>query len=241
MSFEEVNEEIEQLKLKYRRERLRHHSYEEEKHFFDLFKKGDPAALSLLDEFDDYPHVDIGAGDEVRSYKNRMIIAVAFMTRAMAEVGVDHEDLFIESDGWIDKIERTNNLDELKSLEKFFFKRCLLLVQNHLTGKYGEIVQNCIRLINQHLSEPMPLTWLADQVNVHPNYLSTLFKKEVGQTVTEYITMTRIEEGRRMLRYSNDSVAMIANILGFSQPSYFSYQFKKHTGQTPKEYRTNMT
>jgi YesN/AraC family two-component response regulator len=77
---------------------------------------------------------------------------------------------------------------------------------------------------------------LASQVSLSPGYLSRLFKKEMGMSVSEYISVQKIETAKNMLRYSDYSPSFIASILGYPSQSYFTQCFKKATGVTPKRF-----
>lgn len=77
----------------------------------------------------------------------------------------------------------------------------------------------------------------ADHLNLTPNYLSDLLKKETGKNAQEHIHYFLIEEAKNQLLGSNQTIGEIAYGLGFEYPQYFSKLFKKHTGQSPAEYR----
>ena len=70
-----------------------------------------------------------------------------------------------------------------------------------------------------------------------PSYLSTLFKKEMGMSITAYIMEKKMEAARNMLKYSDYSYSEISSILAFSSQSHFIRAFKKHNGDTPRAYR----
>ena len=72
-------------------------------------------------------------------------------------------------------------------------------------------------------------------------HLAAKFKKETGMTLTDFILKEKIEEAKRLLRYSDRSLALIAEYLGFSSQSHFSKTFKKYVNTTPKEYREKHT
>lgn len=78
---------------------------------------------------------------------------------------------------------------------------------------------------------------LADKVNLSPNYLSDLLKKETGMNTKDHIHHFLIEEAKNILLSSNKSVSEIAYELGFEYPQYFSKLFKQKTGNTPQEFR----
>ena len=91
--------------------------------------------------------------------------------------------------------------------------------------------------IYYHLHEKITLQTLAEAVGLTPNYLASLFKKEKGVTVQQYIRSRRIEAAKNMLLYSDYSATEISAFLAFSSASHFIRIFREETGMTPKQYQ----
>jgi YesN/AraC family two-component response regulator len=109
-------------------------------------------------------------------------------------------------------------------------------------GNYGEInskdiITKAIQYIEQHYDEDLTVKKLAYKFAINPNYFSTLFKKEIGKTIIEYITDIRIQHACDLLRETEVSAAQIAQSIGYQDPQYFYRVFKKKVGKTPLEYR----
>lgn len=79
--------------------------------------------------------------------------------------------------------------------------------------------------------------YLSGHIHLSPGYLSDLLKTETGLTAQEYIHAFLIEEAKKALVNSDNTVSEIAYSLGFEYPQYFSRLFKQKTGKTPQEYR----
>ncbi len=79
----------------------------------------------------------------------------------------------------------------------------------------------------------------AKNLNLSPNYLSDLLKKETGKNTQEHIHLKLIEESKNLLLSSNKSISEIAYSFGYSSPQYFSKVFKKHTNLSPTEFRVS--
>ena len=77
----------------------------------------------------------------------------------------------------------------------------------------------------------------AEQLNLSPNYLSDLLKKETGKNTQEHIHLKLIQESKNLLLATNKTVSEIAYGFGYSSPQYFSKVFKKHTNLSPTEFR----
>ncbi|NHN31907.1 helix-turn-helix transcriptional regulator [Paenibacillus sp. S3N08] len=78
---------------------------------------------------------------------------------------------------------------------------------------------------------------MAAKVHLSPNYLATLFKKEAGTTLNDYVTRTRIYHAKRLLSESNLLIQEIAEKVGYKDVKYFTKLFKKEVGDSPRAYR----
>ena len=94
--------------------------------------------------------------------------------------------------------------------------------------------------IELNLSRQLNLKILAEYSHVTPPYLSKTFKKEVGTTVTDYITSTRIHSSLRLLTTTNLSIQEVAFYVGMEDYNYYTKIFKKMMGCPPSEYRRNL-
>lgn len=79
--------------------------------------------------------------------------------------------------------------------------------------------------------------YMADQLHVSPGYLSDLLKQETGKTAIELIHIFLISEAKNLLKGADNTVAEIANTLGFENLPYFSRLFKKEVGMSPVQYK----
>lgn len=72
---------------------------------------------------------------------------------------------------------------------------------------------------------------------MNANYLSALFRRSEGMTISEYILLEKIKLVKNMLIYSHYSYSQIASYLGFCSQSYLGEKFKKITGITLNQFR----
>ena len=95
-----------------------------------------------------------------------------------------------------------------------------------------------VQYLNHHFNRDVTLGELAAHVGLSTNYLSNLFKKEVGQNFVEYLSKIRMETAKRLLTESSLKIYEIAQQVGFTEEGYFSKVFKKTVGLSPNEYRS---
>ena len=92
-------------------------------------------------------------------------------------------------------------------------------------------------MIDSDISAELSLNNLAKKQGISAGYLATIFKKETGKTVSEYIKDKRIEHAMYLLSTTHLQIQTIALHCGILDVQYFSKIFKKKIGKNPKEYR----
>lgn len=111
------------------------------------------------------------------------------------------------------------------------------LVRRHAQRDHSATIGKTLELIDMDLTADLSLRTLAGQVNVNASYLSAQFKKEVGQSLTDYVNGKRVELACHLLRTTNLQIKWIVERIGVSDVYYFSRLFKKHMGVSPLQYR----
>ncbi|MEF3302971.1 response regulator transcription factor [Paenibacillus sp. GYB003] len=100
-------------------------------------------------------------------------------------------------------------------------------------------IKKAIRFMREHYGRNIGTVDIADHVKLSRSYLSDLFSKEMGESLTETLTRIRIEEAKRKLRSGEMKVYEIAEAVGFSDSKSFAKTFKRLVGCTPKEYESS--
>ncbi len=91
--------------------------------------------------------------------------------------------------------------------------------------------------IDEHYKEQIKLQDVAEYVGFTQSYLSSMFKRQVGKSLVEYLTHIRIQKAKQLLIGGEWNIADVAEEVGFLDVKYFIKRFKKITGLTPSEYR----
>ena len=111
-------------------------------------------------------------------------------------------------------------------------------ISGYTAKGYSPLVNKCIACIMEHMPGKLSLSELAEILHVTPKYLSTLFNRDTGMSIPDFMQDMRIEEAKNMLMYTDLNYPEISNLLCFGSQSYFNQVFRKKTGMTPKEFRT---
>ncbi len=175
--------------------------------------------------------------DPVRNLRNYCIISNTLMRKAAEKGGVHPMYLDSTSSHFARRIETVTGLETGQALMMDMARTYCRLVRKHSASHYSPPVQRTAAYIEADLAGDLSLHTLAGLQNVSTSYLSTLFHKETGKTLTEYVNEKRMEAAARLLRTTQLQVQTIAQRCGMSDVNYFSKLFKKYSGMTPKQFR----
>ncbi len=133
-----------------------------------------------------------------------------------------------------------SNLELFLNYCSRFYER-QFIIRKHVNT---DILSRFENLLYTYFKSDLPQTiglpsvkYCADKLNLSPNYLGDILKKETGKSPQEHIQLHLIEVAKERLYEKDKSVSQIAYELGFEYPQYFSRLFKKCVGVTPNEYR----
>lgn len=178
--------------------------------------------------------------DPIRNMKNYCIIMNTILRKSAERGGVHPLYLDRMSSAFARKIELVTSNVAIEQLMNEMFRSYCLLVREHAMKNYSAPIRKTIVYIDSDLSADLSLGTLAELQNVSAAYLSSLFRKETGQTLTDHVTAKRVELAKHMLATTDLQVQTVAQHCGILDVHYFSRVFKKYTGQTPKEYRASL-
>lgn len=212
--------------------------YAVENDIIQAISKGEMHTTQMLvSKFSKMQVLENRSSNPLRNRKNYAIIFNTLFRKA-AELGKVHP-IHIDrlSSAIAYKIEACQTLEELNQLNSEMLRKYCLLVRNHSMQNYSKLVQQTLTIINFDLTADLSLAVLAAQLNVNASYLSTRFKQEMGETLTDYIMKKRVEHAILLLNSTDLQISEIANRCGITDLQYFSKVFKKQIGHTPSGYR----
>ncbi len=215
-----------------------HNSYDQEQAIMSIVSKGDVAALKSWLEF--APAISEGtlAKEQLRQHKNIFIVSATLVSRAAIRGGMDVNDAFSISDFYIQRCELLYSLNDITNLQyRMILDYTERVSRLRINQNNSKLLIDVANYIYHHISEPIKTEDIANSLYLSRPYLSKKFKEETNENIAEYIIKEKINEAKRLLRYSNKTLTQISLYLGFSSPSHFSRVFKKHTNLSPSEYK----
>ena len=139
-----------------------------------------------------------------------------------------------------DCIRRTNSVEAyanilLNAVNQFrFYNRGLYDCKN-------PVICNVLRIIEAEYNKNISLEIIAGRLNLTVEYLSTLFKREIGVRFTVFLTQYRIDRAKELMARPNTKIYLVAQQAGYNDTTYFCKVFKRVTGLSPKDYMNSVS
>lgn len=233
-----INKALTDTTFKNREYMITHLPYEKEMAFYQSIKMGNIEEARRLFKPLGGANFGILSEDSLRNLKYHLVITIAFITRYCIEGGMEMETAYTLSDIYIMRVDKCTSKEEINAIHlevvDDFAKRMHAIIKN---GIFSKPVVTCLDYIYDNLHNKITLGDMAKETGMSAPYLSKLFHKEVGITVSQYIMQKRVEAAENLLKYSDYSCIEISNYLCFNSESYFIQVFKNYAKMTPKEYR----
>jgi two-component system, response regulator YesN len=175
--------------------------------------------------------------DPLRSRKNLSFVLNTLLRKA-AEKGGLHP-LYIDSisEKYAVQIEKCTSIQHILNLNNSMYFGYCDAVRKLSLKNFNSLTRKAIEFIRINLNQDLSLDSIAGHLNLSTYELSRQFKKETGQTITEYINARRISESLYILENEDISITDAAYMVGYNDVNYFTKVFKKFKGMTPSEFR----
>lgn len=215
-----------------------HNTLALEELLMSMVRKGDVAALR--EWVANAPAVRGGviADDTVRQLKNTFIVTATLTSRSAIQGGMDVEEALSLSDSYIRKCEILTTAEQIVNIQYHmvldYTERVGMIRRGRAPTK---LVRDVSAYVRKNISGKISVGELAKTLFVSRTHLAAKFRNESGMTLTDFILTEKIEEAKRLLRYTDKSLLAIGEYLAFSSQSHFAKTFKKYSGTTPGDYR----
>ena len=212
-------------------------SYADENFMMEAVSKGKQHLLTAVASTVYHNGAEQRLPDSLRDRKNYLIILKTLLRKAAEYGGVHPMHIHRLSSHYAAQIEAVRSIRESLSLQDEMVRSFCQLVRRHSLSRYSYYVGRTIVLVQTDLTADLRLKTIAEKLNVNSSYLSDLFHREYGCTLTEFVNKERIDRSILLLQMTAKPVQEIAAECGIQDVNYFIKLFKKQTGLTPKLYR----
>lgn len=180
----------------------------------------------------------LGLGLDAR-FCNKLFSGVMIHSTATAERQADRL-AFRRWQGLLEK--RSSERDRIVHLEvEARIRRLAMEVSGQSDGRSSSVrvgkVEQMIRLINEHYEERLSALDIAEHVDLHPKYATTLFRKACGMSIMRYVAQVRVMRAKAILATEDAKMIDVAMRVGFGAVSQFYSTFRAVAGVTPAAFR----
>lgn len=148
-------------------------------------------------------------------------------------------DILEKTRVYYDKLSLATTDQEVIDVRNQMFISFNRLTQRTLKKKHSPPVNRIIKYIDDHIFESISIIDIAAIDGYEKNYVSTLFKKETGSTIHQYVKEKKIDIAKSILKKSNTSIHDLSEYLSFTSYQQFNRTFKRIVGSSPSEYRSS--
>lgn len=219
-----------------------HRAIEKELTFYDAVANGNVEYVQkncCEHSFSNPEGMGILSDNPIQNIRYHFVIATAMIARYCVHAGMEQEQAYSLSDFYITKMDRLNSFEKISDLHGVMsMDYCKKMDKIRKQMVISKPIILCIDYIYSHIHFRITIKELANYLNISQSYLSILFHREMGITLSQYIQKLKIEKAKNILQYSSYSIIDIANYLSFASQSHFIQVFQKITGITPHKYRT---
>jgi len=233
-----VTGQISYLEYMNRENNFRHRDYEEEMRMYRYVQDGDFRAVEEARRNFCAGKQGHLSDEPLINMKYLFVASMTLVIRFAITGGMNSETAYTSSDYYIQQMDKCRTIEEVRRLHEeaveYFTDYMGKLKKEKI---YSKTVMQCIDYINRNLNRPVRVADIAGQVGKNPDYLSALFRRETGKTVTDYMMECKLKAAKHMLLDTDCSCAMVSAAFAFSSQSYFTRMFRQYTGDTPKKFR----
>ena len=236
-----------ELRINLMKERgIPHPPHGEEQQFYQMVVSGDTEGILNLREKYGAEIPQNGGGEvtgkgclsdnPLRNEIYHLVANCTIITRKCIAAGMPQEDAYYLSDMFIRSADCCKSVDEVRRVNDEMALEFAGRMKRIKSKTVSPAVRKAISCISDNLHEKLTAADIARKIGYNRSYLAVLFRRETGQTITEFILERRIEAAKSLIA-GGLKLSEISGMLGFSSQSHFCRCFKKITGVTPGEFR----
>ncbi|MNV22791.1 HTH-type transcriptional regulator YesS [compost metagenome] len=190
-----------------------------------------------------YPHEQSERIDETLTQE--MMIKLSSLLKSPFSAGVSnpHYDLGALATAYHESLQACQQLKKDSTRPVIYYSDVSMcsaspqLTEQLQVKATRRVISMMIEAMNSRLQENLSLKMIADELYMNPTYLGRLFKDDVGECFSSFLTKLRIQKAIELLNNVTLKVYEVSELVGFKDPAYFSLIFKKYMGMTPQEFQ----
>ncbi len=182
-------------------------------------------------------YIYVSNNSNLEAIKPRITELMIVISRTALDAGADLEKVDLITQNSLKHIDNFTTIEDLSAWVSNVMHSFISTTFDYERLKHAETIHKVDKYIQNHYMNKLTLDDIAAKTYLSKTYLCSIFKKETGETITNYVNKVRIEKSKLLFSDEKLSIVQIANMCGFEDQSYFTKIFKSYVGVTPKKYR----
>ena len=158
----------------------------------------------------------------------------------LLELGINTDKVYDYKGVPWDEILEIETIEDMENRIKEFADEVINQINTVRDKNNAKTTEQIKYILETRYRDFVTLQLLSDELNLSPNYISALFKKETGENVIDYLKSIRMNKSMEMLRNTDIKIQDIAKEVGYDNPNYFTKIFRKFFGISPTECRERL-
>ena len=175
---------------------------------------------------------------ELGVLKARLLELLSILSRSAVEGGVDINVMLEKNLAYVNKVMQINKQGDLCAWISTALNEFIELVYSCQDAKKVTQIRPAINYIDANYDKPIALAEIAKASHLSVSRLAHIFKEQMGITIIDYLTSTRIERAKQLLLATDQNCTEICFQVGYNNQSYFTRTFKELVGMTPRQFRS---
>lgn len=168
-------------------------------------------------------------------FKSIMIINV--MEISLLDMGKSYKAVFDGGVAACTNLSSFKTIGEVKQWLYNIYTAIKTYLRDGEKSRDQKIVDDIKDIIRKNYQEQLTVNDIVEKIYLSPSQANNIFKKQVGKTIFDYLTVFRMEKAKELLRDPYSKIYLVADSVGYINKSHFCFLFNKYTGVTPGEYK----
>lgn len=177
------------------------------------------------------------AANDVHQKERIAFLLSVFIIRVIYSLEISNYRFYNKENDLYNEINELISIDDMKIFMLGIINEIIHAIEESDSKQNNFLVNKGLRYIKESVYEDVSLVTIAERLQIHPNYLSKIFKQVTEESFTDHVIRFKMNEAKKLLKTTNAKVYEISDKLGYKDVAHFTKLFKKHFGISPTEYR----
>lgn len=182
-------------------------------------------------------HYSEGEVHTQKSIKSFTIFVMTTLNLVLSEMDESFVSVFDNEFSVWEKLNNYNSILDIRQWVTNILKFTAEYISEKKADRYTKMVEDIKSIIDSQYAEIENINQVSAQIYMSTVHANSVFKRETGQTIFDYLTKVRMEKAKQMLKEKNSKVYLVSEMVGYKSKTYFASLFREYTGMAPSEYR----